>query len=265
MTKAPEPVTERFRQLRERAGLSMDDLAKGMGFARASSIQRYENKDEYRKEFISPDLAARMSKVIVGRGTPPIEASEVWALTRPNGSLISSFDPDSFEEANEGGEAYTREHWRSQIKGAIPEIDVKLGAGEGAIGEVINLPVSSSNVSGHQVVAEWFIPDAYLRNEARASPSHTLIMEVVGDSMFPTYAPGDRVIVDLSQDKLIADTVYAISDGFSEPQIKRLQRVPFTEPAQVRIISDNPNLETFTVELSRLTIVGRICGRIARM
>lgn len=192
-------------------------------------------------------------------------------LVRMNGeqerkpSLVGSFDPDEDEHSQADDNGYTREHYQAKIKGAIPEIDVKLGAGEGAIGDVINLPVSSSNVSGHQVVAEWFIPDTYLRNEAHASPSHTLIMEVVGDSMYPTYSPGDRVIVDLSQDRLVADTVYAISDGFSEPQIKRLQRVPFSEPTEVRIISDNPNLETFTVELSRLTIVGRICGRIARM
>lgn len=184
---------------------------------------------------------------------------------KPRPKLVGSFDPDADDSASEDGQGYTREHWHAQIKGAIPEIDVKLGAGEGAIGDVINLPVSASNVSGHQVVAEWYIPDTYLRNEARASPSHTLIMEVVGDSMYPTYSPGDRVIVDLSQDRLVADTVYAISDGFSEPQIKRLQRVPFSEPTEVRIISDNPNLETFTVELSRLTIVGRICGRIAKM
>jgi phage repressor protein C with HTH and peptisase S24 domain len=82
--------------------------------------------------------------------------------------------------------------------------------------------------------------------------------------MQPTYMPGDRVIVDLSQSQMATDTVYAISDGYSEPQIKRLQRVPFTQPSQVKIISDNPSLETFTVELARLTIIGRICGHIAR-
>jgi phage repressor protein C with HTH and peptisase S24 domain len=89
-------------------------------------------------------------------------------------------------------------------------------------------------------------------------------MEVVGDSMQPTYMPGDRVIVDLSQNQMTTDTVYAISDGYTEPQIKRLQRVPFSRPSEVKIISDNPALETFTVELDRLTIIGRICGHIAR-
>jgi phage repressor protein C with HTH and peptisase S24 domain len=89
-------------------------------------------------------------------------------------------------------------------------------------------------------------------------------MEVIGDSMTPTYQPGDRVLIDLMQNTFVADTVYAISDGYSEPQIKRLQRVPFSNPTQVRIISDNTSLETFTADLSQVTIIGRICGHIAR-
>lgn len=56
MIKEADSVTAKFRSLRERAGLSMDDLAQAMGYARASSIQRYENPTEYTKEFISPEL-----------------------------------------------------------------------------------------------------------------------------------------------------------------------------------------------------------------
>lgn len=265
----PHPlVTERFRDLRERAGLSMDELARRMGYKGASSIQRYENPDDYKKSYIGPDLAAKLQRALVGKGSPPIEATEVWALCRPTlraPSVVSSFDPDAEDHSQEDGDsAYSREHWRANVTGALPEIDVKLGAGEGSVGDVINLRVGDHNVYGHRVVAEWLIPQDYLRSEAKASPNHTLVMEVVGDSMFPTYMPGDRVIVDLSQNRFVSDTVYAISDGHSEPQIKRLQRVMFSDPAQVKIISDNPNLETFTVELDRLTIIGRICGHIAR-
>jgi SOS-response transcriptional repressor LexA len=235
---------------------SQEELAEAIGVSRAT-INRLANDHSQLKR----DRAEVLAKLL---GTTP----EALILNRPpqGVSWVSSFDPDTPDHSQDGesGGGYTREHWRPHMNGAVPEIDVKLGAGEGSIGDVINLPVSASQVSGHQVVAEWFIPDAYLRNEVRASPSHTLIMEVVGDSMFPTYSPGDRVIVDLSQDRLVSDTVYAISDGYSEPQIKRLQRVPFSEPTEVRIISDNPNLETFTVELSRVKIIGRICGHIAR-
>lgn len=179
-------------------------------------------------------------------------------------SLVSSFDPDEPEILSDDGTNYSRTEWRPRLEGALPELDGKLGAGEGVVGDIISLPVSGGTVSGHRIVAEWVIPSPYLRNEIKASPGHTIVMEVVGDSMTPTYLPGDRVLIDLSQNSFITDTVYAISDGFAEPQIKRLQRVPFSEPTQVRIISDNPALETFTVDLSRLTVIGRICGHITR-
>ncbi|HEV7436112.1 MAG TPA: LexA family transcriptional regulator [Pseudorhizobium sp.] len=269
MNAEPESVTRKFRSLRDRAGLSMDELAKAMGYARASSIQRYENPDEYTKQFISPELVMKMITALVGKGEPPITAAEVWSLARPEvigaRPIVDSFDPDaSSSDEDSDSAAYSREHWKPGVEGAIPEVDMKLGAGSGVVGETINLPVGPESVSGHSVVAEWLIPLAYLRNEAKASPAHTLVMEVTGDSMLPTYMPGDRVLVDLSQNDMTTDTVYAISDGYTEPQIKRLQRIPFSDPPQVRIISDNSNLETFTVDLNRLTIIGRICGHIAR-
>lgn len=269
MSKNADTTPEKFRRLRDRSGLSMDDLAKAMGFRRASSIQRYANPDEYTKEFFAPELALKMIKALVGKGEPPIEAREIWELTgvphaTPGLRLVSSFDPDDEPSEEDGVASYTREHWKPRVNGAIPEIDVKLGAGEGIVGEVINLPVGEGSISGHRVVAEWLIPEDYLRNELKVSVNNTLIEEVVGDSMFPTYSPGDRVIIDLTQNRLTTDTVYSISDGVGEPQIKRLQRVPFSDPPEVNIISDNPNLETFRVELDRVHIIGRICGHLSR-
>lgn len=266
MSTDTESVTRKFKSLRDRAGLSMDDLAQRMGYARASSIQRYES-DDYKKEFIAPELVLKMIKAIVGLGDPPIKAAEVWALARPEilssrGAIIESYDPDAEEQSEEV--AYTREHWRPAVDGALPELDMKLGAGSGTVGDVISLPVSGGSISGHRVVSEWLIPADYLRNEAKASPDQTFIAEIVGDSMVPTYQPGDRVMIDLSQNTMSTDTVYAISDGYTEPQIKRLQRIPFSDPPQVIIISDNPNLERFTVDLDRLSIIGRVCGHIAR-
>lgn len=171
-------------------------------------------------------------------------------------SFISSFDPDEDQAYGEGV-------WSPSISGALPEVDVRLGAGEGSIGEMVSLPVGAHSYSAHKVVAEWLLSSSFLR-EAKANPRETIVMEVIGDSMQPSYMPGDRVLVDVSQDKMVTDTVYAISDGNTEPQIKRLQRIPFSDPPLVRIISDNPNLEAFTVELEKLTVIGRICGHIAR-
>ncbi|WP_422387329.1 S24 family peptidase [Agrobacterium vaccinii] len=197
------------------------------------------------------------------KGSGPV--IKTVAPTGITSALVRSYDPDEGDDQpREETASYSREHWKPAVDGALPEVDVKLGAGSGVVGETINISVGRESFSGHAVVAEWLIPLQYLRNEAKASPNHTLVMEVIGDSMLPTYMPGDRVLVDLSQTTMSSDTVYAISDGQSEPQIKRLQRVPFSDPVEVRIISDNPNLERFTVELERLTILGRIVGHIAR-
>lgn len=256
-----ETMGERLRQAREDANFkSASKAAEALGVS-ASSYRAHENGQN---EF-APDIAERYAKkfnttaayLLTGQGPKRVQRGA---------TLVSSFDPDD-HQTNEGdakSAGYSREYWKPSLEGALPEVDVKLGAGSGSIGEIINIAVGNETVSGHAVVAEWLIPMTYLRNEAKASPNHTLVMEVVGDSMIPTYLPGDRVLVDMSQNAMTSDTVYAISDGHSEPQIKRLQRVPFSDPVEVRIISDNTNLERFTVELDRLTIIGRIVGHIAR-
>lgn len=268
MNAEPDSVTTKFRALRERAGFSMDELARQMGYARASSIQRYEDPAIYTKEFLAPELVLKMIKVLAGKGEPKITPAELWSLARPEvvasrGGIVNSFDPDA--EEVEYDNAYSREHWKPRVQGALPELDMKLGAGDGMIGEIISLPAGDGSISGHRVVAEWLIPMEYLRNEAKVSPNSAIIQEIKGDSMIPTYMPGDRVIIDVAQNEMTSDTVYAISyEGVSEPQIKRLQRVPLSAPPQVVIISDNPNLKDFTVDLSQVHILGRICGHVAR-
>ncbi len=205
-------------------------------------------------EALVPVLRTNLQWLMRGEGSPDMTSS-----------MIASFDPDAVESDEMiGVNGFSRGEWSPTKEGALPEVDTRLGAGEGTVGEAISLPVGPMTVSSHSVVAEWVLPMSYLRNEAKVQPSQTIVMEIVGDSMSPTYHPGDRVLVDLSQNRMVSDTVYAISDGHAEPQIKRLQRVPFSEPPRVKIISDNPALETFEVDLERLTVIGRICGHIAR-
>lgn len=261
-----DSLGNRIRGRRKQLGITQEQVAAAFGIKRVSVTQwegdtTAPERDKIAK--LAQLLKCDPEWLLTGRGRAPIKDDLVEGIRDKR--LVASFDPDSADHHNgEEHSGYTREHWRPGMKGALPEIDVKLGAGEGAIGEVINLPVGRDNVSGHRVIGEWVIPQEYLRSEAKVSPAHTIVMEVVGDSMFPTYMPGDRVIVDLSQNRFVSDTVYAISDGASEPQIKRLQRVMFSDPVQVDIISDNPHLKTITVELDRLVIIGRICGHIAR-
>lgn len=146
--------------------------------------------------------------------------------------------------------------------GAIAEVDVAAGAGEGALGEVVSVSIGDETYSGHPVVAEWVIPEEYATYTLGINVGRTLIIKVVGDSMAPTYQPGDRVIVDLRQRQLSVDGVYIISDGESPPQIKRLQRVLFSSPTEVDIVSDNPSHITQRVQLEFLHIIGRVAGKV---
>lgn len=167
------------------------------------------------------------------------------------------------ETSDVDGEGYDRDHYVPAIPGAIPELDAKAGAGEGAVGEVMVIPVGNGTISAHKILDEWRIPPSYLR-EAVSNPDKAVILGVQGDSMMPNYAPGDKVLVDLNEHELRADGVYLISDGFSEPQIKRLQRVMFAVPPRCTIISDNPSYKEQEVDLDSLRIMGKVAAYVGR-
>lgn len=161
------------------------------------------------------------------------------------------------------GEGYERESYSPNIPGAIPELDARAGGGEGAVGEVMVLPMGNGTISAHKILDEWRIPPAYLR-EAVSNPDRAIVLPIQGDSMLPNYAPGDRVIIDLAEHELRADGVYLISDGFSEPQIKRLQRIMFTVPPRCKIISDNPSYEAQEADVDGVKILGKVAAYVGR-
>ncbi|MDS1135598.1 S24 family peptidase [Nitratireductor indicus] len=244
-------VTTRLKQL----GIGAVEAATAAGLERTFIRDIVEDK----KKTVRADSIAGLARAL-SLNPSALANGELVPLPHSEQKLVSSFDPDL--DAN--GNGYSEDSWSPIIPGAIPEIDVRLGAGEGSVGEMISLRIGEDAYSGHKVLAEWVLSETFIKHEAKASPAKTIVVEVIGDSMSPTYQPGDRVLVDLSQKTMRSDTVYAISDGLSEPQIKRLQRVPFSDPARVKIISDNPALETFEVVLDRLYILGRVCGHIAK-
>lgn len=155
--------------------------------------------------------------------------------------------------------------YKPQTPGALPEIDVRPGAGHGQIGELGVIALSNGETAvGHQVIREWTLPDDFTRNHLQITPGRTFVLEVVGDSMLPTLLPGDRVIVDMSQRTFRADALYVIDDSFGEPQVKRLRRVPYSDQPTVEIISDNPSYGRDQISADKVRILGRVCGHMAR-
>lgn len=253
--RAREERAKRLVQARKAAGYAGPTaVQKAFGF----EINNYKAHESGRNGFGITDAEAYAKAFGV---------SFEW-LNLGNGAMIRelTYEPDEKPwepQPDQEGVGYNRENYVPNVPGAIPELDAKAGAGEGAVGEVMVLPISGGTISAHKVSAEWLIPIEYLR-EAVGDPSRAIVLPISGDSMMPNYAPGDRVVIDLSEHELRADGVYLISDGFNAPQIKRLQIIPFSIPRKCRIISDNPAYQPQEVETDMVHIMGKVSAYVGR-
>ncbi|WP_354060134.1 S24 family peptidase [Devosia sp. 2618] len=256
-----DTIGTRIKFARKLRGLTQEDVAKHFGINRVS-VAQWEGRGNSPEPDKIPELARMLSTtsdwLIKGIGKPPADDDIKELSVQPlDDEAPWAPSPDA------DGEGYERDHFVPAIPGAIPELDAKAGAGEGAVGEVMVIPVGNGTISAHKIVDEWRIPPAYLR-EAVSNPDKAIVLGVQGDSMVPNYAPGDKVIIDLSEHELRADGVYLISDGYSEPQIKRLQRIMFAVPPRCKIISDNPTYEAQEVDVDALRILGKVAAYVGR-
>lgn len=91
------------------------------------------------------------------------------------------------------------------------------------------------------VIESWEVTKQWLSSNVRGhtSPENLAIVTGFGDSMKPTYNPGDPLIVDTGVDSVEFDSVYFFRVG-DEGFVKRLQRVPTADGIIYRAISDNP-------------------------
>lgn len=79
MTKNVD-IPSSFRDLRTRTKMSMNAFAKLLGYSGASSIQRYENPDLYKKPYLPPEIIAALIKKVVGLGQPPITEEDIYKM-----------------------------------------------------------------------------------------------------------------------------------------------------------------------------------------
>lgn len=255
-----DTIGTRIRYARKLRGLTQEDLARHFKISRVS-VAQWEGRGNSPEADRIPELARILTTstdwLMEGRGAIP-GPSDIKEFE------VEPVDAEAWTPtADAEGDGYDRENYKPKLAGAIPELDARAGGGEGAVGEVMVLPVGNGTISAHKIVDEWRIPPAYLR-EAVPNPERAIVLPIQGDSMMPNYAPGDRVLIDLSERELRSDGVYLISDGFSEPQIKRLQRILFTVPPKCRIVSDNPAYAAQEVDIDGLRIMGRVAAYVGR-
>lgn len=182
-----------------------------------------------------------------------IEVTEPERISIAEAERVTASDPS-------GG--YFEDHYEPKLPGGFPEIDGGVGAGEGQAGEIVAFSLGNETYSAHKVVAEWVIPDRVLEGHLGLSRGSTIVMRVEGDSMEPTFRSGDRVFVDTSRREVGADGIYVFTDGFGEPKIKHIERVLFSNPARVRIISSNPVYSPIEVDAHKVIIIGRVAAMV---
>jgi transcriptional regulator with XRE-family HTH domain len=107
----------------------------------------------------------------------------------------------------------------------------------------------------------WVFPDSFVREQLHASPERLRVLESEGDSMTPTIASGERVVVDVEHKTPSPDGLYAIRDPFGSIIVRRLHVLRSSRPTRVKVISDNPNHPSEETLLDEIEIFGKVlCG-----
>jgi phage repressor protein C with HTH and peptisase S24 domain len=130
----------------------------------------------------------------------------------------------------------------------IIELDVRAGAGGGALN------------NDETETGRWHIPGELVRSVTTAPVAALRILTVYGDSMEPEFRPGQRVMVDSSDQLPSPPGVFVAWDGLATV-IKRVEFVPHSDPPRVRFSSDNPRYQPYERTLEEAHIRGRVIGR----
>jgi len=106
--------------------------------------------------------------------------------------------------------------------------------------------------------ARGFVPFRLqrLRQLTAAEPDKIAVISVVGDSMYPTLADGDDILVDYADSAPLRDGLYALR-AEDALQIKRISVNPITGRSTLK--SDNPLYESWPdCDPDRIDVVGRV-------
>ncbi|MDT0507514.1 S24 family peptidase [Novosphingobium sp. MMS21-SN21R] len=173
---------QRLRALMERAGLSVRVFAQAAGYSHGSGVQRYIEPDFEGQ--IKPSVARRFAQALVGKGSPPIDEGEVFALIGiPTGNAI----PVHYEGASE-----------QRMHQDIPIIGTALGA---------------DRVAGELAIEQTCLYE----NEQIGFAKRPVVLDgrtdiyglyVQGSSMDPAYEDGALILIETKRQPRIGE--YAV-------------------------------------------------------
>lgn len=202
--------------LRERAGISLAEVAKLAGYKGPSSVQMMFHPD-YDAQPLNGSIAERLANALVGKGTPPIEQEDIFELARPKIRANRLRDHGRPAAGTRGGTDV-------EIEFRVPPAPSKSSAdrftlSKNATGQHIpvfgtvlaaDLTFSDDGESPgvEQTVFEMGETITYARRPYGIAPDvKVYALYVSGSSMEPRYRAGDPLFVDAKRPPSIGDDV----------------------------------------------------------
>lgn len=164
---------EILQELKRRAGMSLDAIARAAGYAGRSSVQVFFSPS-YEK-LLDSEVAQKLAGALAGKGVPPIQRNELLALT---GVLESNGIPVRFEGASSAKPAHD-----------LPVYGTSLGAPKDFNGVAIEQTMLNTGT-----VIEYIRRPPVLHGQ-----TYVYGLYVQGSSMWPRYDHGETIIVTDSQ------------------------------------------------------------------
>lgn len=204
-------------------------------------------RDSYAK--ISQDKAAKKLKIT----QPSLSAAENGEVARPRYLAEAAklygvpYDWMAYNDAAQCENKFV--HIRDDNSFVINELDVTAHGGCGALDGAIN----------ESSIGEWAIPSQYVRGHIDTSRARLHIITVIGDSMEPDFPNGCRVMVNTADRSPTPAGYFVVWDG-NGLVMKRVEYIPHSSPARVRISSINKGYMDYEVTLDEAHINGRVIG-----
>lgn len=129
---------------------------------------------------------------------------------------------------------------------------------------VLNIPTFGfkAGMGGGAVILDerpqdfWPVPKIYLRH-IRLETADLAAIAVEGDSMSPTLESGDQILINQNDKNPARGGIFAIHDS-DTLVVKRVEKIPGSDPALLKLISDNPNHGAYEVLADTTQIIGRV-------
>ncbi len=133
----------------------------------------------------------------------------------------------------------------------IPEYPLHVAAGGGALIE--DSPPTSF----------WPWPRRFFET-MDWNPSWFMVLTVTGDSMEPTLRSGDKLLVDSTRNNPAVPGLYVMAFG-DMAVVKRIELIPGSNPARLRISSDNQLHHAYESAAADVKIIGWVAAKVSRL